>query len=488
MNGWIKNLFKDSLVYGIGFGVSRFLQIIVLPIIAHSLSLSEFGYYSNYVIFYTIAGGVLVLGLDSSVARFMFDSQEKKYHAKVFSIAFFCLLLVSVLFVSILSFFPSVLLQIISVPASSAQVMPFVLFTIPALALNNFLLTWFKWRRQKFFFLANTIGTVIFLLIPLLVKAPISFLFIFQVIFFSQMVVAIMSVVFAAGYIRIVFDRPLFFAMLKYGFPWMLIFFLGLSRSYLDRFFLTRYLDDNLYGVYNFSVRLATLLSLVMTAFDMSFGPLAFSIWNKDGAARFFAKLQSAYAFFISTVACSIVIISPLLVDFLGGQKYFGAERILPYLLFSAIPLSLINFSSLGILHAKKSMLSTVTLVIGFVAVLLLNALLTPRFLQFGAVNASLLGHLLIVGFGYYFSQRFYKINFQYLKDGALFLFLFLLSIMMVEFQWMHNKYEDMALKLLSLALISFGLMVVFFQAEYKYSLSFLKNISYAGFRGNARV
>ena len=80
MTGWLKNLFKDSLVYGIGFGVSRFLQIIVLPIIAHALSAAEYGYYSNYVIFYSMAGGVFVLGLDSSVSRFMFDSEEKKYH------------------------------------------------------------------------------------------------------------------------------------------------------------------------------------------------------------------------------------------------------------------------------------------------------------------------------------------------------------------------------------------------------------------------
>lgn len=487
MIGWLKNLMKDSLVYGIGFGVSRFLQIIVLPIIAHALSLSEYGYYSNYVIFYTIAGGVLVLGLDNSVARFMFDSEDKKFHSKIFSIAFFALLIVSLVFVSVLSFFPGLWLNVINVPAETQHALPYVLLTIPVLALNNFFLSWFKWRRQKFFFLTNSIGSVLFLLLPLLLL-PVRFLFIFQVIFFSQLFIAAISTVLSSGYLRFVFDAPLLGRMLKYGFPWMLVFFLGLSRSYLDRFFLTHYLDSNLYGIYNFSVRLSTLLSLIITAFDMSFGPLAFSIWNKEEAPLFFAKLQSSYIFLISVVACLIVLLSPLLVEILGGKKYHGAEKVLPYLLFAAIPLSLINFSSLGIIYAKKSYLSTLTLIVGFSGVLFLNAFFTPSYLQFGAVNASLIGHLLIIASGYYFSQQYYKIDFHFGKDAFLFVFFFVLSVIFVEFQFSQEMYSNIAVKLIMLLAITFSVIVIFFRNEYKKSVSFFRNLRYAGVGDNARV
>jgi len=486
MTGWLKQLFKDSLVYGIGFGLSRFLQIIVLPIIAHALSLAEYGYYSNYVIFYSIAGGVFVLGLDSAVARFMFDSEDKNHHRKLFSISFFCLLFVSLLFASICSAYPSALLKIINVPERYKGALPFALFIIPCIVLNNFFLTWFKWKRQKYYFLINTIGTVFFLLVPLLAVKKIGFDFIFQTIFFGQLTVVVISTILARAYIRLVFDGPLFGALLKYGFPWMLVCFLGLSRTYLDRFFLTHYLNEDSYGVYNFSIRLASFLALITTAFDMSFGPMAFSIWKKEDAPKFFARLQSAYAFLISAIACVIVIISPLLVNLLGGEKYNGAESILPYLLFSAIPLSLINFSSLGIIYAKKSFLNTVTLVIGFSVVLLLNAVLTPRYLQFGAVNASLIGHMFIVISGYYFSQRFYKVDFHFAEDGLLFLSFLGLSILSVQFRFSNHLYHDIALKMLAMAAISVFVLVVFFQAEYKKSISFLKTIQYTRPRNNA--
>ena len=96
MSGWTKSLWKDSIVYGIGYGVSRFLQIIILPIIAQALSVSEFGYYSNYVIFYTFAAGFFVLGLDSAVARFFYDSPDKQYHRKLLSSAFLFILGISI--------------------------------------------------------------------------------------------------------------------------------------------------------------------------------------------------------------------------------------------------------------------------------------------------------------------------------------------------------------------------------------------------------
>ena len=491
MIGWLKTLFKDSMVYGIGFGISRFLQVLILPLIAKSLSLSEYGYYSNYVIFYTIAGAVFLLGMDNSVARFLFDSEQKQYHRKVFSTAFFCVLIVSVAAATVFSFFPGALLDAINVPSAYSAALPYALFIFPLLVLNNFFLSWFKWKRQKFFFLVNSIGVVIFLLLPLLVAQHshrISFLVIFRIIFFSQLAVAGISTVLCSQYIRPVFDRSLFFSMLKYGFPWMLVFLLGLSRSYLDRIFLTRYLNNDTYGVYNFSARLATLLSVIITAFEMSFGPLAYSIWNKKGASLFFARLQSAYTLLLSIAACIITIISPVLILLLGGAKYSGAEMVLPFILFSAIPLTLVNFSSLGTAYAKKSFLSTIALLVGFTAVLLLNVILTPIYLQYGAVNASLIGHLLIAASGYYFSRKYYKIAFNFTKDAIIFILFLFLSVVAVRFHMSTNIYQDIGIKLFLLLVAGSFIFAFFFRLEYKKVLSVVKNVSYVGVGSKASV
>ncbi len=468
MSGWIKSLGKDSLVYGIGYGVTRFLQIIILPIIAGALTISEFGYYSNYVIFYSFTGGLFIFGLDSAVPRYFYDSEDTTYHQKLFSSALYFILLISLVSVIVLYFFPATLLNILNIPYTYKDALPYVLLCIPALALNGYFLTWFKWRRQKIYFLINSGGTVILLLLPLLFFSSVTFIYIFKVLFWSQLVVSFISAILASNYIRPYFSFKLLGTLLKYGFPWLLVFLFGASRSYLDRVFLTRYLSDEIYGLYNFSIRISTLISLVITAFDMSFGPLAFSIWNKEGAQVFFAKLQSLYTFLISSIACVITILSPLIIRLLGGEKYEGAENILPILLFAAIPLSLINFSNLGTAYAKKSFLSTLSLFIGFITVLILNLFLTRHFLQYGATSASLVGHLFIIITGYYFSHKYYKIPFSYAKDAFIFLFFFIFSLLSVHFQLSNEFYLNMVFQLFTLVMVGGFLFLRLFPGQYK--------------------
>jgi len=468
MGGWIKSLWKDSLVYGIGYGVTRFLQIVILPIIAHALTLGEFGYYSNYVIFYTTAGGLFILGLDSAVARYFYESEDDKNHQQLFSSAFFFILLLAVISSIGFSFFSADIIHALGIPSLYSEPMPYVLMAIPAASLNGFFLSWFKWKRQKVYFLINSGACVVLLLVPLLAVNHVTFSYIFKVIFWSQLAAALMSVVFAGNYIRFYFRRSLMVSLLVYGFPWLLVFAFGISRTYLDRAFLTRYLSDDIYGLYNFSVRIATLLSLIITAFDMSFGPLAFSIWNKTGAPVFFARLQSVYIFLVSAIACAIAIASPLLIHLLGGLKYAGSEKIIPLLLFSAIPLSLINFSNLGTVYAKKSFLSTFCLFIGFAVVLLLNIMLTQRYLQYGATSASLVGHLCIIFTGYYLSNKYYKIPFAYAKDCFVFFFFFLFSILSVNLSITSGLYLNLFIKLIILGAVFFSFAVFVFPSESK--------------------
>lgn len=472
MSGWIKSLGKDTLVYGIGYGATRFLQIIILPIITHALTLSEFGYYSNYVIFYSFAGGLLICGLDSAVARFFFDSDDKKYHQRLFSSAFFFILAVSALSSIAFFIFSPSLLKVLAIPPAYTSSLKYVILCTPVVAMNGFLLSWSKWKREKMKFLFNSGSTIVFLLIPLLVAAHVTFDFIFQVIFWSQLVIFVLSSLLARDYIRFDFSQSALRSLLAYGFPWMLVFLFGASRTYLDRAFLTQYLSSDLYGVYNFSVRVASLLSLVITAFDMSFGPLAFSIWNKETAPAFFARLQSLYTFLICAFACSICVFSPLIIQILGGEKYAGSENILPILLFAAIPLSLINFSNLGINHAKKSILSTVTLFIGLVVVLILNFLLTRHFLQYGATTASLAGHLMIIITGYYFSSKYYRIPFAYAKDSMIFFLFFILSLLSVNFSFSPSMYYEMLIESVILAIVIILLVIFVYNNEYKRGLS----------------
>ncbi|HYM95043.1 MAG TPA: polysaccharide biosynthesis C-terminal domain-containing protein, partial [Chitinophagaceae bacterium] len=183
------------------------------------------------------------------------------------------------------------------------------------------------------------------------------------------------------------------------------------------------------------------------------------------------------YILFIGIAACAISIASPFLISVLGGSKYNGAEKVLPFMLFSAIPISLINFSSLGMIYAKRSFLNTITLTIGFTIVLILNFLLTPAYLQYGAVNASIIGHCCIAAAGYYFSRRYYKIPFRFEKDIPVFIFLLFFAIVSVNFYFSANIYLDISFKIIILILLSLLIFTFLFKNEYRKVLSIIRNM-----------
>jgi O-antigen/teichoic acid export membrane protein len=115
--------------------------------------------------------------------------------------------------------------------------------------------------------------------------------------------------------------------------------------------------------------------------------------------------------------------------------------------------------------------------VIGFSIVLLLNIVLTPRYLQFGAVNASLIGHLFIAATGYYLSQKFYKIPFRFGRDIPVFIFFLTFSILAVNFHTLPNTYADIGVKTVILGTCAFLILSFVFREEYKKSLDMLSAI-----------
>jgi len=474
---WVSSLIKDSLVYGLGFSVSRFIQLFTLPLIAKALSVAEYGYYSNYLIFYTIAGGALLLGMDNAVARFSADAKTDEESRIVFSNGLMVVVTLSILALGVFFVIPEVIIDLINVPTKFHSAFLFVATAVPFLVLNNFFLSWFKWKRQKWIFLSNVIGSVICLLVPLISSDNLEFDFIFICILFSQAAPALFSFIFTFKLLRLKPSRYLLWSMIKYGLPWMFVFILGLSRSYLDRFFLMHNLSVESYGIYNFSVRISTFISLAISAFDRSFGPLAFSIWKRDFAPVLFARIQSLYILVVALIACFISAASRLLVFLLGGEKFVGAESIVPLLLFSSIPLSLINFSNLGIVYAKKATMNLSTLIIGFLTVLLLNVILVPPFLQYGSASASILGHLAIVTAGYYISYKYYRIPFYFLKDFVLFSALFALATLLVEIEINSSIIVDAAVKVSIVLAVGFSCVFVVFGEEARKVQAHLRNV-----------
>ena len=71
----VKFLVKDSAIYGIAGAVNKLLAVFTVPIVVRVLTKEEFGITSTVIGLSTFFVGFIMLGMDSSIARWFFDNE-----------------------------------------------------------------------------------------------------------------------------------------------------------------------------------------------------------------------------------------------------------------------------------------------------------------------------------------------------------------------------------------------------------------------------
>ena len=66
-------LIKDSIVYGLAGGLSKLSGLVIFPLLIRSFSKSEYGAFEGISYLYAVFIPVMILGLDSAIARFYYD-------------------------------------------------------------------------------------------------------------------------------------------------------------------------------------------------------------------------------------------------------------------------------------------------------------------------------------------------------------------------------------------------------------------------------
>ncbi|HPN38308.1 MAG TPA: oligosaccharide flippase family protein, partial [Melioribacteraceae bacterium] len=77
----IKELFKDTAVYGISTIIGRFLAFILVPFYTHYLSEADFGIYSNIYAYIAFLNIVYIYGMDAAFLKY--SSVAENYKKKV---------------------------------------------------------------------------------------------------------------------------------------------------------------------------------------------------------------------------------------------------------------------------------------------------------------------------------------------------------------------------------------------------------------------
>ena len=396
-----KLFIENILVYGLGGMISKFIPLIMLPIILRLYPNKSFmGLNDLSHNFISFAAALAVCGLYDAMFRLFFDSKSKEWQQKVCSTAFLfvsgtslvlfsiCMLLrkaiatlyfddiqyVSLTVVTVIGFLVSATNQIVSAPTR----------------IQN---------KRKVFLVTNTVSPFISyaIAVPLILKGyyvmamPIAAVV-------AGVTLELAFMVMNRSYINLKsFDGKVLKELLKIGLPLLPNFLIYWVYNSSDKWMINKILNAEETGTYAVASRIGHISNLIYTAFAGGWLYFAYSTMDDEDQVQMKSRLFEYMGAISFMATVGLMSVSKLLFTLAFPEDYLAGYLVAPYLFLAPLSMMLYQILANQFSIVKKTYMNLLTLTFGAVLNVVLNLLLIKRIGIEGASIATMIGYLVSI-------------------------------------------------------------------------------------------
>lgn len=417
----LKQLGKDSLIYGVGGILAKGLSFFLLPVYTRIFSPADYGTIEMLTVISSFLAAILVMGMDSAQSMYFFKVKEdgRATQARIISAILqwrliwgFMIVLVASMMAPLLNawFFQGQLsweyFTITFVGALFAQVM--------SQSAEVMRLLYRPWAYIGITLSQSVLAAVLVLSFVILFDQGILGFFLGAAI--ASFVIAIF------GWFRIrdywQFDRihwDLWPQLVRFGVPLvpagMAIYFMSTA----DRWFVQYYHGSEALGLFAVGAKFALLLTLAVETFRQAWWPIAMDAMHSDDGPETFRVIARLYMGLACAGIVILTVLSSWLVKWLTGPVFHSAWPIVGILGWQAVFYGFFLIASAGIWKAEKTYLNLYLMSLAAIIGLILNWLLVPAFGGMGAAIATVITYLVWVIVTMIVSESVWKVDFQLL-------------------------------------------------------------------------
>ena len=414
-------LFKDSVIYGSGRALQKFLVALLLPLYTTFLTRSDYGILGMVVTVTTFVDVFVTLGFDIAFSRFYFDDKTPEGHRKVITNVFY----VSTVYPAILIGTCLVLMPRLAPLLLGEQYSPgdwryfaVALATLFFTNLNDLPITLFRLEHKPWTFTAYTLARVG-------IQIPLS-IWLVAVLKWGPMGVLLANFIAAAGmqlalmptYVRKLNRLPdmrILRPMVAFAVPAL---FTGLSFYWLklsDRFFLLHYQGKAEVGLYTVANALAQPLYIVLMAFRMAWPQWHYAKLDDPPLHRRMVARSSTY--FLLLNALVLVLLGaflPLITHLFLNRRYWSVAPVTFVLAMSIAIYGVYFIFWVGANVAKQNKMIPFFFLAASALNIGLNFIFVPRYGMWAAAWTTVAGYTLLAVTIYFYSERYYPIPYEW--------------------------------------------------------------------------
>jgi O-antigen/teichoic acid export membrane protein len=426
----LKELTKDTAIYGVSTMVGRFLNFILVPFYTNIFPPSDYGIIQLVYAYVGILNIVYIYGLDSAYLKFA-SLKEIGNEKDNFSTPYISVFITSLLLSGFIAININSIGSLLRIPGEYS----YLIYIAAALIFidANGVIPFLKLRLDRKAVKFSTIKIInICVNIALNVYLILILGWGIEAILISNAAASIVSLILLlptiSKYFKLQFHFLLFKRLLKFGLPYLPGGLAVMLVQVIDVPILEKLTNLKTVGIYKANYKLGIFMMLFVNMFQYAWQPFFLNNAKDPNAKEMFSKVLSYFTLVGSII---LVVLSLFITDLaqiqiagysLIGSKYWTGLHIVPIILFAYLINGMYVIFSAGIYIEEKSIYVPIIAGAGAIANIAANFLLIPVLNITGAAFATLISYL-IMAIGYYFiTQKFYKVHYELNRIVKIFL------------------------------------------------------------------
>ncbi|MDR2407757.1 MAG: oligosaccharide flippase family protein [Bacteroidales bacterium] len=428
----IKNIFSDTVKYGLGKVVIKFFSILVVPIIAKKFPPDIFGeinLVSTFVGFFT---GITVLGLDSSIGYYYYHGEEglrKDYLGTAFIVRMITSAIIFLLFFS----FARQLSGTDFLLKNSDRYLLVVLgaAAIPFDNCMSFFTDLTRFIIKPIIYNAINISKIIIYygLVVIFLLTNLTAEKIFISLFLSSVIPSFFLFFYYKKHLKIAINPYCLKQLLEYGLPLVPTSIMFWFINSANRFVLNVYTGLEEIGVYSMMNTIAGIFLLITSSILAAWPPYAMIIAKRTDAQMMFSGITTLLLILLVPLAFFFWSIADVVIILFSKSIYLRGEKIVIFLVMQHILNLLYYCIAVGLTLTKKTVYITIGYFIAGVVTVAISFPLCKYFGILGAALSSFAGYLISILYIFFKSQKFYPVPY---KVKSMLIYLFFLGLTLV--------------------------------------------------------
>jgi O-antigen/teichoic acid export membrane protein len=457
----IKRLAGDTVLYGLGSIVPRFLNFLLVRLHTGVFAPEDYGIITKLFAYSAVINVIFMFGMET--AYFRFANKEGADEKKIFNIAQTIVIAISAGLSLIFVVFAKPIAELLDIPGRENFViwLALILFIDAIVAIPFARLRLqrnaVKFVTGKLINIAILVGlNIYFLYIAFDPARGVGFVVLanlianaFYLVFFSRTLLQW----------RPAYDRTMFNTMSQYSYPIMLMGLAGMTNEMFSRFTLEWWLPKNFYpgqsseyalGIFGACYKFAILMNLAIQAFRYAAEPFFFSNASDKNSPQLFARVNHYFIIVCCVLFLSVSINLDILKYFLKRPAYWEGLDIVPILLLGYLFLGIYYNLSAWFKLTDKTHYGTMITIGGAILTIVANYILIPIAGYMGSSWATVICYFSMTAVCYVLGQKFYPIPYK-VVSGLAYIFItiaivYIVRSITIENQWIATGFHALVI------------------------------------------